>query len=74
MSTKATTMTVGVSSAIFNGKQDDKSTSEATNTRVIPTDSVSTTTTTTTTTEQGTSTWHLTSTKETTTIGMSMHA
>jgi hypothetical protein len=38
-----------------------------------PTDSVSTTTTTT-TTEQGTSTWHLTSTKETTTIGMSMHA
>ena len=72
MSTKATTMTVGVSSAIFNGKQDDKSTTEATNTRVIPTDSVSTTTTT--TTEQGTSTWHLTSTKETTTIGMSMHA
>ena len=66
-------MTVGVSSAIFNGKQDDKSTTEATNTRVIPTDSVSTTTTTT-TTEQGTSTWHLTSTKETTTIGMSMHA
>ena len=72
MSTKATTMTVGVSSVIFNGKQDDKSTTEATNTRVIPTDSVSTTTTT--TTEQGTSTWHLTSTKETTTIGMSMHA
>ena len=69
MSTKATTMTVGVSSAIFNGKQDDKSTTEATNTRVIPTDAVSTTTT-----EQGTSTWHLTSTKETTTIGMSMHA
>ena len=64
-------MTVGVSSAIFNGKQDDKSTTEATNTRVIPTDSVSTTTT---TTEQGTSTWYLTSTKETTTIGMSMHA
>ena len=63
-------MTVGVSSAIFNGKQDDKSTTEATNTRVIPTDSASTTTT----TEQGTSTWHLTSIKETTTIGMSMHA
>jgi hypothetical protein len=62
-------MTVGVSSAIFNGKQVDKSTTEATNTRVIPTDSVSTTPT-----EQGTSTWHLTSTKETTTIGMSMHA
>jgi len=73
LSTKATTMTVGVSSAIFNGKQDDKSTTEATNTRVIPTDSASTTTTTT-TTEQGTSTWHLTSIKETTTIGMSMHA
>jgi hypothetical protein len=62
-------MTVGVSSAIFNGKQDDKSTTEATNTRVIPTDSVSTTTT-----KQGTSTWHLTGTKDTTTIGMSMHA
>jgi len=67
MSTKTTTMTEGASTTIFIGKQDDKTTTEATNTHVIPTDSVSTT-------EQGTSTWYLTSTKETTTIGWSIHA